>query len=107
MSERQLQDTGVLPGPKLKYHHCSSATEEEENKNKNKKIKNKNPTTKKATYKYRESKTSSWGGPTGQGDRNRIGDSPTGKGTHFKQAFALSSVSRMVLDCWKSGRCSQ
>lgn len=94
MSERQLQDTGVLPGPKLKYHHCSSATEEEENKNKNKKIKNKskNPTTKKASYKYRESKTSSWGGPTGQGDRNRIGDSPTGKGTHFKQAFALSSV---------------
>lgn len=29
-SERQLQDTGVLPGPKEKYHCCSSATGKKE-----------------------------------------------------------------------------
>lgn len=29
-TERQLQDISVLPGPKLKYHHCSTVTGEKE-----------------------------------------------------------------------------
>lgn len=46
MSERQSQDTGVLPGPKLKYHRCSSAIGKKEKR--------------KSTNKHGEFKTHSW-----------------------------------------------
>lgn len=92
MSERQLQDTGVLPGPKLKYHCCSSATEEEENKNN----KNKKYPKQQRIQVQRIQKLLLGGAPTAQKVRNRIGVSPTGKGIHFRQAFALSSVSRIL-----------
>lgn len=81
MSERQLQDIGVLPGPKLKYHRCSSAIGEKEKR--------------KSTNKHGEFKTHSWRAPTAQRARLKMRDSAP-KTPTFRQAFALSSVSKIL-----------
>lgn len=75
-SERQLQDIGVLPGPKLK-----SAIGEKEKR--------------KSTNKHGKFKTHSWRDPATQRDRLKARDSAP-KTPTFRQVFALSSVSKIL-----------
>lgn len=81
MSERQLQDTGVLPGPKLKYHRCSSVTGKKEKR--------------ESTNKHGEFKTHSWRAQTAHRARLKMRHSAS-ETLSFRQVFVLSSTPEIL-----------